>query len=586
MSAIMPRLFMCMRAVVCLLFMCLVMGFLAPAHTGRAAEVILIKATTPMSVTGGNDIQRLQRLASGVNWDFDPDAATNAGLKRIGIKVIHLGNVDIAGQFTPQGQFVIGPSGQHFKPWQLQRYAVTQGQQDRLRAGLAACRAVGANPFVLIAQDIPPQLCLPLRHIPLSQRSHVGAFGPINWRWYRHYCQALFKYVMIDHGFTRAEFNVGGEPDGDGVCFYPQPPMPGPGSRLRYEAYFKEYEEVARAASVFEQKHPHLHLGLGGPYITVFTFAYGPFNWAVRFLRDCGRQKLQLNFLTWDFYGNQASLAGQYKANYPAFTKMWHTVQLARNRYDPSVPIMCPEWGANYLVGDPRAICNGDNLGAAWAAAFLDTMLQCGATQPAMLLTTTDPSQTTKQGQRDDVWSWPSLFTSPAAFGRPYPKALYNVLAMIHRLVGTRVEALAGRTVPCIASADKASKRLTVLLWNYHARMPESAAPIDYSSRQSVVLRIRDARAFFGGTHVRFKRWLVSRTVSNAYYLWKHGKLNAHNAALQQVDSGEFQIVQGRVDIGFAMPPSSVSLVEVDAQTATGRNGTVLEAKPLGKRRN
>ena len=176
--------------------------------------------------------------------------------------------------------------------------------------------------------------------------------------------------------------------------------------------------------------------------------------------------------------------------------------------------------------------------------------------------------------------------SSTQALGRPYPKALYNVLAMIHRLVGTRVEALAGRTVPCIASADKASKRLTVLLWNYHARMPESAAPIDYSSRQSVVLRLRDARAFFGGTHVRFRRWLVSRTVSNAYYLWKHGKLNAHHAALQQVDSGEFQIVEGKVDIGFSMPPSSVSLVEVDAETGTGRNGKLPEAKSLGRRGN
>ncbi len=536
------------------------LGLPTSTRSSGAPQTILVTANAPMSVTGGNDIQRLQRLASGVNWDFDPNAATNAGLRRIGIKVIRLDNVDIAGQFTPQGQFVIGPPGQHFKPWQLQRYAVTKGQQDRLRTGLAACRAVGAIPHIVIAGDLPPQLCLP---VPENERHDFLSFGPTNWRCYRHYCRAFFKYVMADQEFSPVEFEVSNEPDGNGILFYPHPPLPGPGSRLRYEAYLKEYAETARAAEVFEKEHPKFRLILGGPAITTYTFTFGPFNWDVRFLRDCGRQKLQLNFLSFHFYGNRTSLNGQYLSNYPSFTKMWHVLGVARNHYDPNVPIECTEWGADYLVGDPRAICNGDNLGAAWAAAFLDTMLQCGATQPAMLLTTTDPSRTTKQGQRDDVWSWPSLFTSPAAFGRPYPKALYNILAMIHRLVGTRVEALCGRTVPCIASADKASKRLTVLLWNYHARMPESAAPIDYSSRQSVVLRIRDARAFFGGTHVRFKRWLVSRTVSNAYYLWKHAQLNEHRAALQEVDHGRFHIVAGQVDIGFSMPPSSVSLVEV-----------------------
>jgi hypothetical protein len=131
--------------------------------------------------------------------------------------------------------------------------------------------------------------------------------------------------------------------------------------------------------------------------------------------------------------------------------------------------------------------------------------------------------------------------------------------------------------------ARGAPVKLTVSAAEFDAAMQPVDRAIVLACR---ALRVRNARAFFGSRPVRLRRWLVSRTVSNAYYLWKHGKLNAHHAALQQVDSGEFQIVEGKVDIGFSMPPSSVSLVEVDAQTGTGRNGKFPEAKSLGRRGN
>ncbi len=541
----------------------LMVAMLAAAQPCRAASVILIKPSAAMNITGKNDVRRLKRLAGGVGWDFSPDALTNAGLKKIGIRVIRLINVDIAGRFTKQGKFILGT------PAQFQ-----VGQPARLLGGLATCRAVGAIPHIVIALALPPQLQLPLRDIPKARRAEavktglINDYGPIHWSWYRHYCQAYFKYILIDQKFPDAEFEVGNEPSTSGNYFYPHPPRPAPGSRAAYEAYFKEYKNVARAAESFEKKHRGLHVTLGGPALAwAYTFKFGAFNWAVRFLRDCARQKVKLDFLGLHYYGNISSLDGQYPATYPSFTRMLRITAAARDRYCPQLPIQFTEWGPdNNTTNQPNSMINADNVGAAWSAAFLNTLLQ-GGVDKALLLVTTDLVQKGRSGQWRDVWGWPSLFTNPAALGQAYPKAIYNVLEMIHRLVGTRVEATrGGKTVGCFASADKKTKRVTVLLWNYGCRIPEGGLPVNYATRQAVVLRIREARAFFGAHRVRFKRWLVSRTMSNAYYLWKHKRLSQHRAALQEVDHGSFRIIHGKVDIGFAMPRSSVSLVEIEAQ--------------------
>ncbi len=536
-----------------------VASMVAPAC--RAVDVILVTPTIKVGLPGHSGIERLKVLAAGVNWDFQPDALTNAGLKKIGIKSMRLSNSDpvMAAHFAGQGQC------------RLRLAAFRSGQARRLAAGLATCRAVGASPNIVLGLIAPKQLWLPSSGASPGRRAEViksgsqWMYGPTNWRLYREYCRAFFKYVVIERKFPHAQFTVGNEPESGSGFLYPNWSRPAAGSRAAYEGYFKLYEEVARAAQSFEKKHPGRHVALGTGFVWAFTFRFGAFNWTERFLQDCGARELPLAFLGFHFYGNEASLDGQYHANYPPFIQMLRATQTARDRYDPSVPITCTEWGASYhTTNQPNGIYNGTNLGAAYGMAFLDSLLQCGIKQPALLLATTDPAEKAADGKWNDVWGWPSLFTDPVVFGRPYPKALYNVFEMIHRLVGTRIQASRGRMVHCLASADPRTKRLTVLLWNYHARLPEGdEPPVDYSACQAVVLRIRCPYRFFGAGTVRFKRWLVSRTVSNAYYLWKHAQLNEHRAALQEVDHGRFHIVAGQVDIGFSMPPSSVSLVEV-----------------------
>jgi hypothetical protein len=137
---------------------------------------------------------------------------------------------------------------------------------------------------------------------------------------------------------------------------------------------------------------------------------------------------------------------------------------------------------------------------------------------------------------------------------------------MISRLEGGRVEATRGnRGSTCFASADPGKRRLTILLWNYNSRIPETGVAVEQALPEGVMLRVREAEAFFGGRSVRAQRWLVSETNSNAYGLFqKEGVVDAR-AELQQVGDGTSAITDGQLDIGFSMPTSSVAFIQVDA---------------------
>lgn len=521
----------------------------------RGESMILVKPSVTWRVTGRDDVQQLKRLASGVGWEFEPNADTTARLKSIGVKTIRCINVDpLPGDFDKEGKFTVGKS-------------------DRLLAHLTTCGEVGANPHIIIAQSVHPGLRVKVEDIPEAQRGVLGnqaaesIFGPKDWPKFQRYCQAYFEYVLVTHNFPQAEFEVANEPDiGGGV--HPFPPKPAMGSRALYEGYFNLYKNVALAAQDFERTHPGLKVRLGGPALAwAFTFKFGDFNWAERFLRDCGEQRVKLDFLGVHFYGNITSLDGEYPANYPAFSEMLKATQAARDRYCPGLPIHLTEWGASYHTSnDPQSVINGNHIGAAWAAAFLNAMLR-GGVDDALYLVTTDLRQQSRDGKWEDVWGWPSLFVNPNIFGRAYPKAPFHVLDMISRLEGTRVEATRGsQTVNCFASADRGRKRLTLLVWNYGCRLPEFGPPVENAVREAVTLRLREADSFFGTRAIRMKRWLVSETTSNAYNLFQKGQNLDERTELRQVDNGTFSITDDTADLGFAAPPSSVSFVEISGE--------------------
>jgi hypothetical protein len=244
-----------------------------------------------------------------VGWEFSPTAATTAGLKRIGIKTIRCINVDLPGRFAKDGQYVIK-------------------EPNYLLANLATCREVVARPHVVVAAGVPDELRLAERDLPPGERGLMGsqlrkaAFGPTDWLRFRNYCKAFFRYVLMTKGFADAEFEVGNEPDIGGAVV-PRPPKPANGSAALYRAYFEWYCNVARAAVEFEREHPPQKVRLGGPALAwAFTFHFGDFNWASRFLRDCGQQKIKLDFIGVHYYGNISSIDGEYPAIYPSFIGM------------------------------------------------------------------------------------------------------------------------------------------------------------------------------------------------------------------------------------------------------------------------
>ncbi|MBN1863995.1 MAG: hypothetical protein JW808_03755, partial [Victivallales bacterium] len=531
---------------------CLIGALLVQPLVSRAESMILLKPTAPWSITGEDDVRQLKHLASGVGWEFEPNADTADGIKKIGIKAIRCINVDpLPGSFNKDGKFVVG-------------------DPKRLLAHLATCREIGANPHIIIATGMLPELRIGVEDISKSQRGLFGnqsahaVFGPKDYAKFQKYCEAYFEYVIVTRNFPDARFEVANEPDIGGAV-HPFPPKPAMGSRVAYEGYLSLYRNVALAALQFEKDHPGKHVTLGGPAIAwAFTFRFGDFNWAERFLRDCGEQKLKIDFMGIHYYGNISSLDGEYPATYPSFTEMLKTTKNARDQHCPGLPIWITEWGASYrTTNDPGSVVNGNNIGAAWSAAFLNTMLQCGV-DGALYLVTTDLRRQAEDGKWENIWGWPSLFVNPSVFGKPYPKATYHVLDMISRLEGTRVEATRGsETVNCFASADKGKKCVTVMVWNYGSRIPESTPPVDNATREAVILRIRDAETFFGTQVLHMRRWLVSESVSNAFHLFqREGGMDAR-AELQQVDGGVFSVIDGMADIGFSAPASSVSFIEI-----------------------
>jgi hypothetical protein len=513
-----------------------------------APRTIQIKPAA-WSATGGDDMARLRQLANGVGWEFEPNAQTTAGLKQIGIKRIRCINVDpLQGVFDAQGRFVVDAKA-----------------NGGLVAHLATCRAIGAQPHVIIATGLHPDLVLKAADLKSKDPSllglvHQATFGPTDWGKFRSYCQAYFEYVMITQGFAGACFEVANEPDAGGGIIE-QPPKAGPGSRRAFEAYFKLYRNVAQTAAEFEKAHPGTKVTLGGPATTwAFTFRFGDFNWQEAFLREVRNQKVKLDFIGLHFYGNLTPLTGE-GGTYPSFADMTRITRGWRDSYTPGVPIWLTEWGATYHTSlEPQSLHNANHVGAAWTAAFLNQMLIEGIDR-SIYLVTTDLRQES-QGKWQDVWGWPALFTNPTVHGT-HPKAPYHVFTMLSRMAPQRVEAMSpGGTVGCLASRDAATGRLTVLLWNFGYRIDEFGPGAELAKTETVMLRVVEDERLLRG-RVRVSRTLVSQTVSNAYDLFAKGQPIDQRAELQVVDQGVLRPVDNALYYGFALPPSSVSLVEL-----------------------
>jgi len=506
------------------------------AQTPSTENVIAVKVCEEKNVTA-DDMQRLRELAGGVGWEFEPRLEMDERLKAIGIRRFRCINVaPFPGDFDDQGE-----------------YRVTR--HDRLEAHFRSCLAVGASPHVIIAPGAGQK--------DGTTRLPPGVVGPdgIDWARFRRYCHALFRHVLIENDFSEAAFEVGNEPDIaeaiEGV---------GKGRKVNYEHYLETYRHVARAAREYESENPGQRVRLGGPALAwAFSFRFGDFNWTERFLQDVGREKIKLDFLGIHFYGNISPLAGERTSGYPSFGRMMQMTRQWRDKYTPGVPIYMTEWGATYHTSnDPAGAINGNHVAAAFAAAFLNEMLETGVDRAIYLVTTDIRSR--QDGKWVTVWGWPSLFVNPNVHGA-HPKAPYNVFKMLAMMAPWRVEAIApAGAIDCIVSRDDKG-RLTALVWNYHRTVQEGGPGIEAAGQPKVALQIRDVSKLWNAP-VRYRRWSISETVSNAYHLFTAGQPLDQRCELQQVDAGTLRVDDGMLKFEFEMPPSSVSLIEFTVPTA------------------
>ena len=316
--------------------------------------------------------------------------------------------------------------------------------------------------------------------------------------------------MLITKGFAGAEFEVGNEPDIGGAVAR-RPPKPANGSAALYQAYFEWYRNVAQAAVEFERQHPPHKIRLGGPALAwAFTFKYGDFNWATRFLRDCGQQKIKLDFIGLHYYGNISSLDGRYPTNFPSFIAMLADTQRARDRYCPRTPICMTEWGPSYHTDNsPTARVNADHIGAACERGF--PRCHAGARRRlGLYLVTTDLAQPNRAGKLEDLWGWPALFVNRGVFGEAYPKATYHLFDMVHQLAGQRVAVEGGRNaVGAIAAADTQAPRVAPAAVEFRGAAARiQAGERSEHGRAAEHSRCR-ARQLVGATSVAARAWLV-----------------------------------------------------------------------------
>lgn len=526
-------------------------------------EPILVKAGVRMDRSGTDDLARLQRLAGGVGWEFEPDAATAAALKRIGMRSIRCINVDpLEGSFTATGAFTIADPGQ-------------ASSVRRLLAHFDTCRRIGANPHIIIGTGLPRELRRPSGGTAteagiMGQAGHAGLFGPTDPERYIAYCQAYMAWVMVDQGFRDARFEFGNEPDIGGQFPFPQPPLPAKGSRALFDGYLAAYRLAAAAADRVEAAHPGLRVRLGGPALAwAYTFRFGECNWSLRFIEECAAQRLRLDFIGLHFYGNISPIDGPADAPgpYPPFTRMLAAVAASRDRLLPSVPIWITEWGPSYHTGsDPGAAANANAMGGAWCLAFLDRLVQ-SPVEGALFLVTTDGRRKRDDGGWDECWGWPALFTNPTVTGGALPKAPFHAFDMVARLRGVRVATSpTAAGIGCFAAAEAGQRRLRVLAWNFAADLRESGAPVEQAVARSVPLAIVDAAAFFGVPRVGMSAWMVSAAKGDIHAAMRRREpLTAEAATMPATAAAELAVAGGRVETVLDLPPSSFALLEFAA---------------------
>ena len=505
-----------------------VFGSLAIAQEPQIKDALEINVSPMLryEVSGKNDIQLMQSYFQGASWEGTIPPETWKVLQPLGLTRLRLINVESANSVKIDA--TTGEVSFNF---------------DSLLSGLQDCRKYNLIPHIIVGQF--PQNAL-------LQIKDEKKFGVQDWAVYEQYAYSFLKFVTVEQGFNRADFEVANEPDVNGASWLLPKKLPS-ADKSMYQAYFQLYSTWAKAADKLAKEYPSLKLRLGGPDIISYSFVVGNMNWGEKFINDVAAQKIRMDFFSFHAYGSNASLNGETPLKkFPTFTEQ---ISFFHKKLDASgmgrVPIYVTEWGANDDVTmSPQGIVNGNHSGAAWTVKFLQEMVE-NRVDEAMALILRDH----KNADGSNDWGWPGLLTSDGVT----KKAFYNVASMFMKMPTHRVfvSQLKG-SVGIIAAADENKVGLIIYnqIWNYRETS---------DSAVTETLSIRFDQLPFKTKRVRVVRYLIDDEHGDAYGAYKKGlpiaKVNSGLIPLEDVvmpsTARDFLLSNIRLN------PSSVMLVEI-----------------------
>lgn len=493
----------------------------------RPIRTVHIVAGSPYSVSGHNDIALIRRYYHGASWETPIAPETWDRLKPLGIDDVRLINVERSE--STRRDSVSGALSFDF---------------SNLAFGLADCKEYGLVPHIVVGQR--PQEAL-------ASGQANAPYGVFNTQEYEEYAYALLRFVVVNEGFSQADFEVSNEPDINGASWLLPGRQPN-GSIAMYEAYLGLYTAWAHAVTRLLKEYPLSHVRLGGPAITPYTLAYGRVDWAKQFIQDISARQLPLNFFSFHVYGDQDALSGVAGFGpYPSFAdRVAYYQGLLRRAGLNGTQLYVTEWGPSSTTDDgPKGIVNGNEIGAAWAAKFLIDMVDAGVNEGMLLVLRDERSSDPSVSH----WGWPAFLLSDGRTRKP----LFNTALAFSKMARDRIRVRGdSESMRVIASEDV--QRITIIAakydWDYQRLLDRTS-----SEQVRFVIEHMPIQA----RQVCVTRYLIDAGHSNALRLQSGARsLDAGRGQLEKVDELIVPVIARRATLpNTLIPPSSVTFLQI-----------------------
>lgn len=503
----------------------------------HALQTITVDSRSAYNVSNSEDIKLMRQYFHEASMENPLSKGTMKILEPIGISKARILNVE-------------SPNSLDIEPITKK---LSFRFSDRLSLVLANCKTNNLIPHIAVAQ-------VPQNAIAAGIASG-RKYGIADWNAYEAYAYAFLKHVTVDNGFNEADFEVANEPDTTGMAWMFAEKL-GNSSRRAMAEYLKIYAAWSNAANKLTKEHPELKIRLGGPAMTTFSFGgFGTINWAEEFLKGVAAQNSRIDFFSFHYYGNVQPLVGiPYFGRYPTITELSEFLHSKLNELGlADVPIMFSEWGPSFETRNiPKALINGNNIGASWVARFVLDAAENNIDEGA-LLTFFDHKAANAEGVLENLWGWPSLLHSDTQT----PKAIYNVATMLNRLPDHRVSTVPVRqdSIGVIASSDSSKVGVLVFNQNWDFINVQELAPTEQA-------RIILKNLPFSASKVNVTKSVISETQANPYFIYLNNNLNKWQTleakSLRSTRMRPISVANGTVTIPDAdLPPSSVTLWEI-----------------------